>query len=291
MKLPIFKDQQLQNQFDTEGFVKFRLFDEDEIQTLAHYCKSYFPEHTEGFFSSSYLQDFKLKEEISGKITEIIDPKIKKHLVDYRSLGAAFLIKGIQAKTEMPLHQDWTIVDESRYYSLNVWIPLSATNEDNGTIEVVKGSHLWSEGVRAPTLPFYFDGFQEELKKELTVINTIPGEVVILNQAIIHYSKPNTTNEVRPAISAGIISKEAQLLLHYWNKKTPSKIETYVQEDDLFLKFENFQQDIFKRPKGQRIGIKKYTTPKIDEVKFRELLGIKTKKRTHFFTSLFKRKK
>jgi hypothetical protein len=88
------------------------------------------------------------------------------------------------------MHQDWTIVDETKYIALNIWTPLQETNEANGTLEVIKGSHHWHNTLRAPTLPFYFNGFQQQLKEKLIAIATLPTEAIVLNQAIIHYSSP-----------------------------------------------------------------------------------------------------
>lgn len=89
----------------------------------------------------------------------------------------------------MPMHQDWTIVDETKFVALNIWTPLQQTTELNGTLEVIKGSHRWHE-VRAPTLPFYFDGYQSQLKNCLTAIPSAPGEAIMLIRLLFIILKP-----------------------------------------------------------------------------------------------------
>lgn len=290
MKEAIFKNDELQQQFEKEGFIKMKLFSESTIDTLAERCRSYFPEDCNRFFSSSYLNDFSKKKEISDAIIELIYPFLEKHFINFRSIGAAFLIKGTGEQSEMPMHQDWTIVDEEKYFALNVWIPLTATNEKNGTLEVMKGSHKWMAAKRAPTLPFPYQGHQDKIKPHLTAVNTEPGEVVVLNQALIHYSKPNLTSELRPAITAGVISKEAPLSLYYWNREKPTELEIFEQEDDFLLRFENFHETIFKRPSiGKSSGSIAYEIHEIEEERLQEWLSPKPmqKQKKNLFQRIF----
>lgn len=289
MKKPIFIDQELQQQFDTDGFVKLQLLTKEDIVTLNDLCTAYFPETGSTFFSSSFLNDFDLKKEISDKITTIVQERASSFFQNFRLIGAAFLIKGIGPHSEMPMHQDWTIVDESQFYAINTWIPLTEATAANGALEVIKGSHLWSKALRAPTLPFYYEGYQEKLKKQLTLVEASPGEAIILNQAIIHYSKANTTTTPRPALTTGMVSKEAPLVLKYWNEECPDEIELFEQQDDFLLRFENFHSTIFERPKtGTSNGKQPYNIPPMTDTLFEKTTGFKNEKRKNIFSRFFK---
>ena len=289
MKKAIFQNNEYQKQFDRDGFIKIKLFDAETISQLAALCQQHFPNDSEYFFSSSYLNDFEQKQNISNQIIELIRSQFQECFADYRSIGAAFLIKGTGPKSEMPMHQDWTIVDESKFYALNVWIPLLETNEKNGTLEVMKGSHRWLNAKRAPTLPFPFQGHQEKIKQHLSPINTQLGEVVVLNQALIHYSKPNLSEQIRPAITSGIVSKEARLGLYYWDKEKSDGLELFEQEDDFLLKFENFHQSIFEKPKlGKSVGQTSYAIPSVNDQEIDTYLGIApTVQKRSFFQRIF----
>ncbi len=288
MKEPIFKDAEIQRKFDEDGFVKIALLSEDEVETLAKMRMEYFPEKGSVFFSSSYLDDYDLKMEISNKIMSIINDCLAKQCVNYRLIGAAYLIKGIGKHSEMPMHQDWTIVDEQQFYAANVWIPLTDTNEVNGTLELMKGSHNWNEALRAPTLPMSFVGLEEKIKPKLTLVPAKKGEVIILNQATIHYSKPNMTDEIRPAITCGLISQHAPLKFHYWDKDR-AQIEEFAQEDDFLLRFENFMEAIYKRPlMGTSKQFFDYSIPKWSEHELNKLINVNTSKPS-FFQRIFGR--
>lgn len=290
MKDGIFKDERVQEQFERDGFVKITLLGEDELQQLTSLREHYFPEKGSTFFSSSYLENFELKTEISDRIKAIIEPKIKEKFINYRLIGAAYLIKGIGPHSEMPMHQDWTIVDEANYYAANVWIPLTDTNEENGTLELMKGSHKWNNALRAPTLPMSFEGLQSKILPELTIVNAKKGEVVILNQATIHYSKPNKTNTIRPAITSGLISANAPLKFHYWDPER-NQIEEFTQKDDFLLRFENFMDSIYKRPlMGESKRFFDYEIPRMSEAELNKHLGkVPEVKHVSFFQRIFGR--
>lgn len=270
MKVPaIFRNPTQQSQFEADGFLKITLLETSDIEALNTLFKKHFPNPSQDFFSSSYENDFPLKKEISKAIGNIILPRLEKVFVNYTWFGSAFLSKGNGSRSEMPMHQDWTIVDETRFLALNIWTPLQETNEQNGTLEVIKGSHRWHTVLRAPTLPFYFNGYQNQLKQCLTPIPALPGEAVVLNQAVIHYSKPNTTNTIRAAITTGIKTAGAPMLFHYWNKNKPEEIEQFRMDDDFLNSFTEFHQTIFKRPAlGTSLGAQpfKLTIPTQEEV-------------------------
>jgi hypothetical protein len=270
----IFKDEKNQKQFEEDGFLKITLLSIKNIDQLKVLFKKYFPNPSADFYSSSYDNNYQLKKEISDEIGKIILPNLENIFLNYSWFGSAFLSKGNGPRSEMPMHQDWTIVDESKYIALNIWTPLQDTSEENGTLEVIKGSHLWHQSLRAPTLPFYFNGFQELLKKKLVIIPTLATEAIVLNQAIIHYSKANKTNDTRIAITTGIKSKNAPMLFHYWNKNTPNVIEQFKQEDDFLIRFNDFHKSIFERPTlGESIGLNPFKMPLITETEVEKLLG------------------
>lgn len=290
MKQSIFKNPLLQEEFDRNGFVKFKLFQPETIERLKEVMLDYCSEDPKSFFSSSYLEDFQIKKEGSDRITSLIENEAQEAFENFRLIGAAFLIKGSGEHSEMPMHQDWTIVDEQKFYAVNVWIPLTNTNEENGTLELLAGSHNWNKAIRAPTLPMSFQGFEDMIKPKLTIVDAEIGEVVVLNQATIHYSKRNRTSEIRPAITCGLMSKGAPLIFHYWDKER-QQIERFSQDDDFLLRFENFHEAIYRRPTiGESTGFFDYEIPRFSEKEMKGLLGIQEAPAPRgFFQRLFAR--
>lgn len=289
MKESIFKDQSLQDEFDRAGFVKFRLFSPETITELRGLLAQYIQEDPVSFFSSSYLDEFQVKKEVSDSVVACIQNEVDAVFTNIRLLGAAFLIKGKGEHSEMPMHQDWTIVDENQFYAANMWIPLVSTTEENGTLELLEGSHMWDKALRAPTLPMAFQGHEDIIKPCLTVVHAEPGEVVILNQATIHYSKPNLSDKIRPAITCGVISAKAPLIFHYWDAER-KQIERFAEDDEFLLRFENFHEAIYKRPViGESMGFFDYDIPRFSEAEMRIRLGLETLEKEHSSRGFFQR--
>lgn len=273
--MQIFKDPAGQAQFNEDGFLKINLLTLEDIEELKSLFRKYFPDPSADFYSSSYDNDFGLKREISNAIGDIILPNLESVFMDYTWFGSAFLSKGNGARSEMPMHQDWTIVDETKFIALNIWTPLQDTTDENGTLQVIKGSHRWHKSVRAPTLPFYYNGYQELLKTKLTSIPTLATEAIVLNQALIHASKPNTTDQTRIAITTGIKSKDAPMIFHYWDKDRPEMIEQFSQDDDFLIRFTDFHQSIFLRPVlGKSLGLHPFQKPLVTNEEVEGLAGI-----------------
>lgn len=283
---PIFIDANLQKQFDTEGFVKLKLLEDSDLSELKKLFNTYFPNPSQNFYSSSYENNFPLKKEISDAIGKIILLRLESHFQNYTWFGSAFLSKGNGSRSEMPMHQDWTIVDEKKFVALNIWTPLQNTIEENGTLEVLPGSHKWHDSLRAPTLPFFYEGYQAQLKEKLVPIPTLATEAIVLNQAIIHYSKPNKTDAVRIAITTGIKTKDAPAIFHYWNKNEPDVIEKFSQKDDFLLQFNDFHKDIFNRPQiGESLGKTAFSIRKVSA----EEIDMATKPRKESFVNRLKK--
>lgn len=287
---PIFKDKTLQKQFDENGYLKIKLLESSDVGLLLDLFKDKFPKPSLDFFSSSYENDFKFKKAVSDEIGMIICKRLENYFENYTWFGSAFLSKGNGNRSEMPMHQDWTIVDETKFIALNIWTPLQDTTEENGTLEVLPGSHKWHDSLRAPTLPFFYEGYQSQLKEKLIAIPTLATEAIVLNQAIIHYSKPNRTNSIRVAITTGIKTKDAPAIFHYWDKNEPNVIEKFSQKDDFLLQFNDFHKDIFNRPQiGESIGKSKFEYKIPGKKDLEGIFKAKSKSIFQRINSLFKR--
>ena len=291
MSKVLFKDPALQATFLDKGYVVIPLFQQDEIEELLAIFNHYFKEELQAFYSSSYLNDFEQKKEISEAIKSVIVKKLDNYFINYRCIGGAFLSKSPGKYSELPMHQDWTIVDEEKYVAVNIWTPLTPITSENGTLQVLPESHKKFRILRAPTLPFSGEGYQELLKNHLVSIFPKQGEVVVLDQALIHYSDQNKSDSIRVAVTTGVVSKEAQLHFHYWNKNSET-LEKFEQDDDFLLKFENFHQSIFQRPTFGKIIKSEHYSPAIySKQEIDSFLKIEEKKESlfhKFFSKLIK---
>jgi hypothetical protein len=274
MSKRIFKKDDHQMLFEKQGFIILPFITEPEIKELEQLFDDLHPTLKEGgFFSGSYSSDFEYKKKASDAIVKVFDRAYQELFTSYTPFGAAFLYKVPGQNSELAAHQDWTIVDESKHVALNCWVPLCDVTKENGALSILPGSQYDNFNVvRSPTLPFFFSGNDDTVKKELVSMEVKAGTAVILNQSVIHYSPPNQSDTIRKAITAGIKSEGAQMYFHY---KVPEKdeLEVFEMDDDFLISFKDFGNDIGKRPYlGKSIGFIPYKMPQLAGIELKDRL-------------------
>jgi ectoine hydroxylase-related dioxygenase (phytanoyl-CoA dioxygenase family) len=264
----IFQNSSQQLLFEKQGFLVLENFlNADEVKHMDELFDQLHPNLPEsGFYAGSYSNDFAYKKQVSEEIKRVYHRAYEEHFKDYTPFGGAYLLKMPTADSDLFIHQDWTVVDESKDIALNVWVPLCDITIENGPLMVLPGSHYDNlPTLRAPTMRYFFDQDYERALRQLEPIIVKAGTAVVLNQSLVHYSPPNTSGKIRKAITAGIKSKDAQMIFHFKDpEKNENKLEKFLMDDDFFIHFENFFEDIYKRPiVGESIGFIDYTPQSI----------------------------
>lgn len=262
----IFVDDDYQKRFEQEGYAIIPLLDEDEINRLTSIFKTYHPNvEKNSFGSSTFLNSKEEKLALSNAIQEILFPKFNTFLTNFEALGSTFLFKTKGNNSELAAHQDWTIVDESINVAANIWIPLIDTSPENGTLSVLPKSHSkFIFTLRAPTIPQFFEGYEKLVFNYLKPLNIKAGTAVILNESLVHYSASNTKDDIRIAITSGIINKDAEMIFHFMDKK--NKIERFEVPRDFLLSFNEFHKNIYEYPKNLKsLGMINFDFPEFNE--------------------------
>lgn len=275
---PVFKDESLQKEFWEKGYLKIRLFSDEEVEELKSF---YYSQHPDNRFNTqeknvkyhfTFLDTNKeYKNRVFDFVSEKIQPKLDSFLADYEPLIINFVQKE-SGLGEVPVHQNWNFVDETKYVTVSVWCPMVDVAEINGTIEIVPYTHrIFRNVLRSPSIPWFFTGYEQHIIDEFCQpIEVKAGEVLIFDDSIIHYSKPNMGTYDRLVIQVIAKPKEA-IAKHYYMKKKFLRYE--VEEMDVDKNFFlNFQYHITDKPVGE-LGHKeiKYKLPKIDKNKFDEI--------------------
>jgi ectoine hydroxylase-related dioxygenase (phytanoyl-CoA dioxygenase family) len=232
----IFNNEQLNEQFELNGFVVIPLLNDQEVKLLNEAYNDILFDNPEGFYSTSFSTNEKLKSILNNTIDEIMEPKANYLFKPFKALGSCYLSKAPGPLSEMPLHQDWTVVNESKHDSLTVWIPLQTVNENNGALQVIPGSHRFSDILRSPFFDNPLSTIENELKNDLQLIPLKAGEAIIFSQALIHASPANKSSETRLAITYGLIPEQADLLFYYINPET-KLAEKYLVPSNFFIEY------------------------------------------------------
>ncbi len=275
------KYQDKRDFLDRKGYVILPFLSHQMLSQIADIYNELPIDRGQAFFSTSFIEDNELKVALNDRIMKVINPIIEEYFENFKFLGCSFLTKQASQESEMPIHQDWTVVDEAKYGSYSIWIPLQDTNKMNGMIQAIPGSHKFSDVLRSPSIEIAYQNIYTEMKPYLRNFPMKAGEAFLFNHALMHASPANNTDQVRIAITIGLAPKEAQLYMYY--KLGEDEVEKYEMPDDMFVKY----SDIRNTPTiGKKINTFKYSIPKLTIEKFRDL-NYKRRQKKFDMDSLF----
>jgi hypothetical protein len=239
----IFHDARLQQQIARQGYITHPLLDSEGLAALSALVSKYMAQYGGDFHTSHFSTDQTYKREVHETITAVVFPQVAALLDRYIPIFGNLMIKPADSGYAMPLHADWTYVDESRYRSLAVWMPLVDTTIDNGRLGVIAGSHRITGQVRGPRIiQSSFRRDDDWARQAGTLLPIRAGEAVIYDHALLHFSPPNRSGLLRPAINLSLVPADAEVM-HYCIPEGADSIERYdVSGPEFYLRYDNFQR-------------------------------------------------
>lgn len=204
---------------DELGFATFNVFDDAEIEALRMlYEKHFAQKEITALYASHNSNPVEKSLIINNAIRKIVGGKLQQVFPDYDYFIGHFMVKGAYTEKEFALHQDWNIVDESKYKSYQIWIPLQITYPANGGLFVLPGSHKFFENYRSGSYGIPVVGFEEKLESVVTNILTPPGNVIVYQNGLFHASHPNKTAKDRIAVIVSFVQKNAPTYYFHFNE-------------------------------------------------------------------------
>lgn len=232
----LFVNEQNLKDFSENGFIVIDFLDKNEIERLnAIYSQNNIPD-SEHFYSTSFLNSAEKRILISQEIQKIVRSKANTVFQNHQELGAVFLIKSSGENTQMPIHQDWTVVEEPENHSITIWIPLIDTTELNGAITVLPKSHRLSTGLRSPSIQDPLQDIKELARPIMETLEMKAGQAFIFSHALLHASHSNVSGESRIAVAYGLINQETNLI-YYHKPSTDSKVQKLTIPKDFFISY------------------------------------------------------
>jgi hypothetical protein len=269
----VLNDDHLERNFHRDGYVSINLLDSKGVQQLRDLIEKLNKDHIDqsteeksSYKLSFFNDDLAFKQQLFKALTDFFQPLVDQYLFRYKPLIINIFDKE-PGKGEVPVHQNWTFVDEDLSTSVSVWIPLVDVSRANGTLEVVKGSHKVLCKYRSPSLPWVFDELNDILKaKYLQPFELCVGQAAIIDDGILHWSSENKTNTVRTAVQL-IMAPEEVDTIHYHHPKGSAEVEVYKVDPLFFMQYN--MKDI---PKGyevidrKRISLKKFSEQELKKI-------------------------
>ena len=272
--LKVFRDQALQDAFEKDGFVVVPFYTEAEVKELTELYYRMHPQDEKGFFPSTFSKDKNYRVVADAEIRRVCQRGVDQYLENIKVICGSFIVKSPGPESAMCVHQDMTLVDESKYTGINIWVPLVDLTPQNGALQALRGSHRIYPSYRGSTIPGIYEEVSEEIKPYLETLYLKAGEGIIFDQSIIHYSEANLSDKVRIVTNTFFTNKDATFNIGYWNKDFGSKIELFEEDDTFMTDFEQFGHNISDKPKiGRSLGLVDYNFPKISKEQLKKLYG------------------
>lgn len=264
---PFFKDENIQKEFEENGFVVIDFYNDAEINLLNDFFYSLTDIPKNGFFPTTFFQSKETRDKVDNYVIEIGKRSIDSIFKDIKIVHGSFIIKNSDKKSELRLHQDMSLVDESKFAGVNIWVPLVDLTTNNGALYILPKSHRIFPTYRGASIANMYDKHTAFILPYLTPLYLKAGQAVIFDQSVIHYSPNNVSGKIRITTNIFITQREAVYRMYYHDTtRTKDSIEIFEQEDDFMTKFMQFGYNIYSRPAiGNSIGFTDYNFPVLDE--------------------------
>ncbi len=256
----VLKDEKLEAEFQQNGFVTIPFISAEEVELLKQKFFDTLP-NSGGQITADEtgVQDSRLitydftfidknpeyKKEVFDIITEYFKPHMERLLADYRPIIANYIRKK-SADGEVPLHQNWAFADEMKCNTISIWCPLVDSTIENGTLQVVPGSHKRFGKYRGPMVPWELDNIKQDIiENHLVPIETKAGHCMILDDSIVHYSAINKTEGLRLAIQLICIPAEMPSVHYHMNpSKSMQEIDVLEVDVDFYMQFNPWKMPV-----------------------------------------------
>lgn len=258
----VFKDQQLQDQLDREGFVIIPFYTPDEIERLRKFYYDITSENKEGFQPTTYFIDIDYRIKASKEIRSVGVPHIEEYMENFKVFMGSYIVKHADHNSELGVHQDMTLVDESKFMGINIWAPLCDTNDRNGVLHLIPGSHRLFPTYRNHNIGNIYDDYHKEIKEYMQPMYMKAGQAIVFDNSIVHYSPINRSKDDRIATNIFVTHKDATITICYQDNEK-GQIELFEQEDTFFTEYQQFGDAGSElRPQiGKSIGFKDFEVP------------------------------
>lgn len=270
----ILQNEEWQQQLFTEGYVVVPFYTKEDTRHLTEFYYDITSQNKHGFQPTTYFTDNAYRIKASNEIIQTARPHLERLLSDYKTFMGSYIVKHADNNSELGVHQDMTLVDESTFMGMNIWSPLCDTTPENGALYLIPKSHRIFPTYRSATIPNIYDKYVDVVKRYMQPVYMKAGEAILFDNSILHFSPINRSKETRIATNVFVTHKDAKITITY-NDREKNKIELFEQEDDFFTSYQQFDnQSNMLRPKiGRSIGFTEYDFPVLTPAILKEKYG------------------
>lgn len=264
-----FRDPELEAQLDRDGYAVVPLLGPDEVEHLRAEFHQLGPAPGDPHLachSSFHSFDRDYKVSVDTAVRTALGPHLESTFDRQRALPCNFIVKWPGGRSGFGLHQDLSLVDESKFRSVEVWIALDDTSPENGQLWMVPGSHRWLPGnIRGiHAFPFAFEDVARRIIDRHAVAVPVPsGHAVVFSHSTLHFSMPNRSDEPRLVAITDLIPEEAEHL-HYFGDGE-GHVDAYAIDEQFWI--DNSPFTLWQPPPAsRRVGAVDASAQSMDDV-------------------------
>ncbi len=219
----MFINQSHKDLFQRQGFIVLPLLETTDIEYINKIYKdsasSVWVEHP--FYASTWSPNLSYRKLIYEKVSGLLSIYVSKYIIDSEPIFSNLHVKKEGFDSSLLPHQDWNFVNEPDHESITIWCPLTDTNEANGALQVIPGSHRINNYIRGRFFDAPFKDLRDTaIKEKLVSIPVKAGEAIFFHSRLIHASSSNFSKETRVAASVVMIPKGTPIIHDVLNLKT-----------------------------------------------------------------------
>ena len=231
---PLFKNRELWEEVERNGYVIVPLLNESELQRLWCLYEEFVDQtNVQDLYESSRHNSIETNLQINDAIHNELSASHREIFSDCDLYGGTFMVKSHHDSTFLPAHQDWSIVEEDEYNTLFIWCALQEVTATNGGLFVLDGSHKYFKNIRAGTYSSNRYILPSSLQHCAKNLSLKPGEAICYSDRVFHGSHSNQSGQDRVVVTAQVIERGAKLV--YFHKKDDSEVDVYAADKHFYL--------------------------------------------------------
>jgi hypothetical protein len=267
-------DETAGRQLLSDGWITRQLLHAEDLAELRSAYGELHGWSGEGFDPDPGNSDLEYRRKTSAVVNKVLGEPLRKLFPSMVPFQQGFYCKWPDAPATA-LHQDWTCVDEAAgQCSFQVWVALQPTDEENGHMLVLPGSHRLDRrprgtGVGVPLAP-EMAALETEARKALVPVPLRAGEALIFQLGLVHTSTSNRSSEARLAAVATMRHEQASLV--YFHRLSDSAAVRFDADDGWYNSMVPSEL-VQRRPRLHPAGVVDLGDPSAVERRTRKLLA------------------
>ena len=249
----ILKNDNLNKDLHRFGYVKLNeVMSKSVMDEFLKQSKVLIREHSSRFPKGELFNFINASLDLKRASNELVKNYLNEELIKHLDLNyvdlypVSHIIKPFGTKGQI-WHQDSAVVNETKDFSLNAWMPFKKSSMINGCLWIIPGTHQLTNYKRQFGFNPIEGSFLKNLRKYMKPVIVEKGDVLLFYRNVIHGSSINWTPFRRIAAESLIVSKNAQFVnFHREDALQKNKIIEFKVSVEHFLK-ENPKEDFYSK--------------------------------------------